>query len=152
VKLKSFPLFALLTLSACDTGAWKRQEDLMARGWAEAPEVYHPPQIYCYRTLAGNECFREPLPNEDDRLDACYAGNSNASPYLLPPPQHSPQSIDTPRRVLPLKEKTLKPRQSRKSRPTIENVKKLKTSSDSLPIEEDEKYQRKRYMTKIVQE
>lgn len=151
MKLKSFPLFALLTLSACDTGAWKRQEDLMARGWAEAPEVYHPPQIYCYRTLAGNECFREPLPNEDDRLDAYYAGNRNASPYLLPQP-HSPQTVEQQKSVFPLNERTLKPHKTLQSNHTPKKVKKLKTSSSDGEIKENEKYQRKRYMTKIVQE
>lgn len=151
MKIKSYPLFALLILSACDTGAWKRQEDLMARGWAEAPEVYHPPQLYCYRTLAGNECFREPLPNEDDRLDAFYAGNRDASPYLLPQP-HTPQPEDKKKRVLPFNQSTIKARKTDQSNHTSKKVRKLKTSSRAGEIKEDERYQRKRYMTKIVQE
>lgn len=169
-KQNILPLISVLALVGCDTGSWRRQDDLMARGWAEAPEAFNPPQLYCYKTLDKVECFREPLENEADRLEGYYAHN-NRSPH--PASQELGEGLEHSKTLVQKKGSTYLHHDSKKSkkhRGTQASIKATgkssikssmkkessglrgNTKSEAINLKGEEQYQRRRYMTKLVQE
>ena len=65
----------LLGIAGCDN-PWERhtlgESKLLSGSWLarEKPERLEP--VYCYRTLAGVECFIEPLANDSRQLIETY--------------------------------------------------------------------------------
>lgn len=59
-------------LTACDSGQWRSSDSIVESGWAEPPTPYNPDPLYCYKTLAGNDCYKKPLQNQETRLESYY--------------------------------------------------------------------------------
>lgn len=142
----------------------------MARGWAEVPEPFNPPQLYCYRTLDKVECFREPQGNEADRLEGYYAHNSHSS---HPTPQELSAGLEPSKTFVQKKGSPHlhhDPKKSKKHRgphasirasgkSSIKSSMKKESSglrgnikSEAIDLKGEEQYQRRRYMTKLVQD
>ena len=153
---------SFLILGGCDTGGWRRQDDILARGWAEPSEPYKPPQVFCYKTLAGTDCFREPLKGEEERLEGYY-GKQRPRPL----PSSDTQSIThDDSREIPEKPIVLAPesphrhnntsrlssREPRSPYPKKRVLRDKDQAKENETVVDENKYQRKRYMTKIVQE
>lgn len=164
-KNNILPLVSVLTLIGCDSGSWRRQDDLMTRGWAEAPEAFTPPQVYCYKTLDKVECFREPLESESARLEGYYAHNHGALPESMELSEQNQQSTIPSRKKKNLsyhhrQKKVTKQKSTQASKNTTKKKTLEKDSSglkgqsnaEGISLKGEEHYQRRRYMTKIVQE
>lgn len=74
-----YPLLLVVLLSiileGCGGAQWRRSEDIVESGWAQRPESYSPPPLYCYRTLANNDCYAKPQKGEETRLEAYYGSS-----------------------------------------------------------------------------
>lgn len=46
--------------------------ELLEAGFKARDPLPPPPATYCYRTLANEMCYREPLPGEGERLVEAY--------------------------------------------------------------------------------
>ncbi|ARN84347.1 hypothetical protein [Candidatus Nucleicultrix amoebiphila] len=74
----------ILTLSACDAGRWRSSEDIIESGWARPPAEYRPQPLYCYKTLAGRDCYSSPLKGGRNRLEGYYGPEPEAEIEVSP--------------------------------------------------------------------
>lgn len=71
-KYLNLLLLSLVSLQGCEGGTFLTTRGIIAEGWAEPPEPYEPEPVYCYKTLAGKDCFRKPLKGQENRLVGSY--------------------------------------------------------------------------------
>lgn len=65
----------MISLNGC--GKWLNDhyytsDRLQARDWAAHGPVYHPQPVYCYKSLAGVNCYEDPQPGRRNQLVESY--------------------------------------------------------------------------------
>lgn len=72
-------LISLLTLNLGGCGSkffneeFNNSEIILGRDYAPPGSKYYPRPLYCYKTLAGAECFNDPQPDQARRFIAAYS-------------------------------------------------------------------------------
>lgn len=67
--------FVMLSLNGCGkwlNDAYYTSDRLQTRDWAAHGPVYHPRTVYCYKSLAGANCYNEPQLGRDNQLIDAY--------------------------------------------------------------------------------
>jgi hypothetical protein len=97
--IRKLMIFAGMTLSLSGCGKWLNEyyytsEIIQGRDFAPYGHPYNPKPLYCYKTLAGADCYAHPQPEREGQLIEAY----NPPPpcpkvnyYLYPlPEKHEP--------------------------------------------------------------
>ncbi len=71
--IKSLILISVFLLTACNDGFFDRNSltssDIFERGWAKKNNRKKDNEkLYCYRTIGGVDCFKEPQENRENSI------------------------------------------------------------------------------------
>ena len=69
-----------LLLTACNPFGYAKPDSptIAQSSWAYDPPKPVPDSLYCYKTLAENMCYKDPIDGADNRLNGQY------EPYIPP--------------------------------------------------------------------